>query len=313
MQDLSATVDVPGVIDLNNAGQMAGTASFNGEEHAFLWTPGEGTRDLGSLDGEPTAASALNEAGWVVGYANINALVTRPFLWTARDGMRDLATSGGGRPSGATDVNDLGQVVGYLTTASSKRHAFLWTETDGMEDIFPMTGMASVAAINNRGEVVGDGRFAALQFRSPNRAPVVNMGGPYSGAEGTPVTFSLSATDADGDALSYSWDFADGVTGSGPTPPAIHTYADDGSYVVRLSVSDGKLGTDMKTTTVTIANVAPTIPSGGFAGPSSPVRLTGGSASVPITLAFVDPAGAERYLRVRNPVRQRHDLLTRRH
>ena len=58
MQDLG----VPGVIDVNNAGQMAGTASFNGEDHAFLWTPGQGIRDLGNLDGQPTNALALNEA-----------------------------------------------------------------------------------------------------------------------------------------------------------------------------------------------------------------------------------------------------------
>jgi probable HAF family extracellular repeat protein len=290
MQDLGATLGVAGVIDINNAGQMAGTASFDGEDHAFLWTPGEGIRDLGTLGGERTAASALNEAGWVVGYTNTIA-ATRPFLWTPRDGMRDLGASGGILPSGATDVNDLGQVVGYITTPPSKRHAFLWTETDGLEDLYPMTGMASAAAINNRGEVVGDGRFAALQFRFSNHTPVVDMGGPYAGNEGTPVTFSLSATDADGDALSYSWDLGDGTIGSGPMPPASHTYADNDTYLVRLSVSDGKGGTDVKTTLATIANVAPTIPAGGLTGPPSPVRLTGGSASAPITLVFTDPAG----------------------
>ena len=287
MQDLG----VPGVIDLNNAGQMAGTASFNGEDHAFLWTPGQGIRDLGNLDGQPTNALSLNEDGWVVGLANTNTTTTRGFLWTPRDGMRNLGTPGDVGSSIATDVNDAGQVVGYHSTPSSKLHAFLWTETDGMEDIFPVTGMASVAAINNRGQVVGDGRVATLQFLNPNRAPVVNVGGPYSGTEGTPVTFAFSATDADGDALSYSWDLGDGTTGSGLTPPASHTYGDNATYVVALSASDGKALTDTKTTLVTIANVAPTIRTGGVTRPLSLIPLRGGSASAPVTLAFTDPAG----------------------
>jgi probable HAF family extracellular repeat protein len=292
MQDLTATLGLPSLIDVNNAGQIAGTANVNGQDHAFLWTPGEGIRDLGTLGGEPTIAVALNEAGWVVGFAGVNTTLARPFVWTPRDGMRDLGTPDGARPSSASDVNDLGQVVGSSNTPIGKRHAFLWTETDGLEDLFGLTGMASIAAINNRGQVVGDGRFAALQFRNPNRAPVVNMGGPYSGTEGAPVTFTLSATDADGDALSYSWDFGDGTVGSGLTPPTSHTYADNGTYDVTLSASDGKAGTDMKSAEVTIANVAPTIPTGGLTAPQSPIRLTGGTASAPVTVAFTDPGGA---------------------
>ena len=290
MQDLRATFDIPGLTDVNDAGQITGTARFNGEDHAFLWTPGEGLRDLGTLDGEPTFAAALNEAGWVVGYSTRNVSDTRAFLWTPRDGMRNISTPGA-RFSMATDVNDLGQVVGYNSTPSSKRHAFLWTEADGLEDLYGATGMASVAAINNRGQVVGDGRVAALQFRNPNRAPVVTMGGPYSGAEGTALAFALSATDADGDAISYSWDLGDGTTGSGPTPPVSHVYADDGTYLVRLSASDGKTGVDTKTTLATIANVAPTISAEGLTGPVAPIALTGGRVSAPLTLAFTDPAG----------------------
>jgi hypothetical protein len=161
--------------------------------------------------------------------------------------------------------------------------------------------------------VVGDGRVATLQFLNPNRAPVVNMAGPYSGTEGTPVAFVFSATDADGDALSYSWDLGDGTTGSGPTPPASHTYADNATYVVALSASDGKALTDTKTTLVTIVNVAPTITTGGLTGPPSLIPLRGGSASAPVTLAFTDPAGAQRHLRFAGRVRQRHDPLEPRH
>src|SRR6476660_8879152 len=43
-----------------------------------------------------------------------------------------------------------------------------------------------------------------------NAHPLASVGGPYSGSEGSPVELALSATDADGDALTYSWDLGDG-------------------------------------------------------------------------------------------------------
>jgi PKD repeat protein len=42
--------------------------------------------------------------------------------------------------------------------------------------------------------------------------------------------------DADGTIVSYEWDFGDGTTGSGSVIE--HTYADDGAYTVRLTVTD---------------------------------------------------------------------------
>jgi PKD repeat protein len=102
----------------------------------------------------------------------------------------------------------------------------------------------------------------------------------------------LQAGDLDADALTYSWDLGDGTTGSGRPPmPLGHVYADDGVYTIRLTVSDGHGGTDTKTTTATIANVAPVIPAeGGLTGPSTPIQLAAGGASAPIRLAFGDPA-----------------------
>ena len=178
MQDLAASTGIPGqVIDFNNAGQLAGTARFGEEDHAFLWTPGTGTRDLGSLGGEPTVALALNEAGWVVGRTSSGPPSVRAFLWTPRDGMRDIGTLGAvGRSTIASDVNDLGQVVGESYTAALERHGFVWTETDGMEDVFPLTGMTSLTAINNRGQVVFADRVATLEFRPP----VINPEGAFT-------------------------------------------------------------------------------------------------------------------------------------
>lgn len=80
-----------------------------------------------------------------------------------------------------------------------------------------------------------------------NRAPTAAvkpsvMGGPA----GLTVDFDGSkSNDVNGDALTYSWDFGDGTTGSGAN--ASHTYADEGTYTVTLTVSDGELSASAKT------------------------------------------------------------------
>ena len=48
-----------------------------------------------------------------------------------------------------------------------------------------------------------------------NRAPTASIGGPYSDLEGATITFDgHGSRDPDGDSLTYSWDFGDGVRGT---------------------------------------------------------------------------------------------------
>ena len=74
-------------------------------------------------------------------------------------------------------------------------------------------------------------------------APVIGSGTatPDHTVAGLDVAFAASATDADGQPLTYTWDFADGSTASGAT--ASHAFATPGVYVVTLTVGDGLLTT----------------------------------------------------------------------
>ncbi|MEW5930134.1 MAG: DNA/RNA non-specific endonuclease [Gemmatimonadota bacterium] len=98
---------------------------------------------------------------------------------------------------------------------------------------------------------------------SNDRPPVAAVDGPYTGTEGTAVHMSAAgSTDPDGDALTYAWDFGDGTTGTGAAPA--HAYADNGNYVVKVTVTDPYGAESTATTSVMVVNVAPTVAA--FAG-----------------------------------------------
>ena len=120
-----------------------------------------------------------------------------------------------------------------------------------------------------------------------NADPVASAGGSYVGEEGSAVALALSGNDSDGDALTFSWDLGDGTTGSGAVPPANHVYADNGTYVIMLAVDDGRGGADTARTTATISNVAPSLAA--FSIPATPMGLTPGGITVPVSSSFTDP------------------------
>lgn len=105
----------------------------------------------------------------------------------------------------------------------------------------------------------------------PNQPPKAVAGGPYTTITGT-VTFDGSASsDPDGDALTYSWDFGDGSSGSTARPT--HTYHAVGNYTVRLTVTDNRgLAGTPASTSAQVNNVPPAV----IAGPdkSEPAGVT---------------------------------------
>jgi PKD repeat protein len=71
----------------------------------------------------------------------------------------------------------------------------------------------------------------------PNQAPVLQPLVDSSAPAGQSLAFNASATDADNDALQYTWDFGDGtVPQSGQN--VTHTYSMPGTYAVAVYVDD---------------------------------------------------------------------------
>ena len=116
-----------------------------------------------------------------------------------------------------------------------------------------------------------------------NADPVItSVNIPSAGTEGSSVSMSAAATDVSGDPLTYSWNFGDSGTGTGGS--VSHTWAEDGTYTVTLTVHDGDGGSDTVSQTIAIANAAPVISAANF---GSGVE----GDAIPFSVAFAD-AGA---------------------
>ena len=124
--------------------------------------------------------------------------------------------------------------------------------------------------------------LVAGTFEIPNRPPTASAGGPYAGVRNQPITFDgTGSSDPDGDPLTYSWDFGDGATGTGPTPS--HAYTSLGVFTVTLVVSDGVLSSPPAAAPVTISNQPPSANAGGpYSGTrTQPVLFSGAGSSDP--------------------------------
>src|SRR5262249_17009320 len=93
----------------------------------------------------------------------------------------------------------------------------------------------------------------ALAITPVNDAPVVGAGPDQTVNEGSTVAFNSTASDADGDTLSYLWNFGDGATATAAAPT--HLYADNGAYTITLTVNDGQSGVSSGSLVVTVLNM----------------------------------------------------------
>jgi outer membrane protein OmpA-like peptidoglycan-associated protein len=86
-----------------------------------------------------------------------------------------------------------------------------------------------------------------------NRPPIARFRGPAEAEADTLVTFMAEeSSDPDGDSLTYKWDFGDGTVASFTFPNATHRYTKAGNFTVRLTVDDGRGGSDSTTGIVAV-------------------------------------------------------------
>ena len=93
-----------------------------------------------------------------------------------------------------------------------------------------------------------------------NQPPTADADGPYFTVEGTDVALSGSGTDPESGPLTFEWDFdGDGFDDAVGTAVTFDLVGQDGTFTVRLRVTDSGSLIAIDSTTVTVTNVAPTI------------------------------------------------------
>jgi PKD repeat protein len=89
-----------------------------------------------------------------------------------------------------------------------------------------------------------DAYSLAIDAQLPgNHAPTASaVATPNNGTAPLTVVFASNAADADNDSLTYAWDFGDAASSDNTSTEAnpTHVYAHEGSYIAKLTVSDGQ-------------------------------------------------------------------------
>ncbi len=159
---------------INDLGQVALATSYGACSgivgNPYLWTPGQGYVDLGSLGGvcDP---QGLDNHGRVVGFAEPVACQPTPFAYTVANGIAAVA----GVPAGiAAAINDSGTIAGHGAGG-----AFRFVPGSGVAWLSPPSGypVARAQAIDGNGVVAGiattnNGHVAHLFRDVPGVGPI---------------------------------------------------------------------------------------------------------------------------------------------
>ncbi|MEZ6136871.1 MAG: PKD domain-containing protein [Pirellulaceae bacterium] len=145
--------------------------------------------------------------------------------------------------------------------------------------------MVTVTVVDVAGRTASTGATVNVANVAP---AITSMNIPTAADEASQVSFSATAADPGADEqLSYAWDFGDGTTANGSSPT--HTYADNGTYTVSLTVYDKDGASATTSQSIVVVNLAPTATLVGSPaineGSSATVRFTGASDPADVDLA----------------------------
>jgi PKD repeat protein/alpha-tubulin suppressor-like RCC1 family protein len=188
--------------------------------------------------------------------SNSNPAVTLPATATAQRGLT-FALSGTFSDAGQQDAPwayaiDWGDGTAQSTGSTNDQSAAV-----GASHVYAATGTFTARlTVTDKDQGSSSGSVQVTVTPPANQPPVARAGGPYGGFEASPIQFGgTTSSDPEGGTLTYRWDFGDGGTATGGAPT--HTYADNGTYVVTLTVRDPAGLTNTATTSANVTNLPP--------------------------------------------------------
>ena len=231
------------------------TANATNTSGAFQWTPGlDQAGDytviftaVNDLTGQATTRITVAPAP-----ANRPPVLSAPASVFGAEGVAIAVTITATDPDGDhVTLGATNRPVGSLfIDQGNNTGTFGWTPSFSQAGSYTVT----FTGRDDRGADAAP-RNLSLSIDNVDRAPLASAGGPYAGVVQVPVTFNgTGSSDPDGTALTFHWDFGDGMSGSGVAPQ--HAYAAGGTFAVTVTVDDGEL-TDAASTIATIQDVFP--------------------------------------------------------
>jgi PKD repeat protein/N-acetylneuraminic acid mutarotase len=154
------------------------------------------------------------------------------------------------------------QFTGNASTDDVAIATYFWDFNDGNtsamvdpEHIFNTPGTYEVELTVTDGDGLSDTESITITVTgSGNQAPnAIATGSPLTGSAPLEVAFTGSASTDDGGVVSYAWDFMDGSSSSDADP--IHTFTQEGTYNVELTVTDVEGLTDTATVTIIVGEI----------------------------------------------------------
>lgn len=210
--DVPQGCTTPAAFDLNDRGEVLAECGV-----PFFWSGATGAVQLGFLpeEGETsqgwTRATALNNAGQIVGTSNLRA-----FVWSLDSGIRELpglvdrlesdpSVPGPPTSTWGFDINDAGQVVGRANFQSGSQGestaAFVWTPEAGARIMWPRADESGFwpDSIHSQAQAISpSGYILAVSYRgtadeSGFSTPII---GAISGSPHVIEDISLSLVEA---------------------------------------------------------------------------------------------------------------------
>ena len=157
--------------------------------------------DLGTLEGDTSGASCINNAGQIIGWADNSQNWERATLFDATGASKniDLGALPGYQYSSADSLNDAGQIVGKSRDSQGSYRATLFDPTGAGNniDLGTIAGYecSYTNSINNAGQIVGYaldwnfGTTAAILFDPTGTGKNIQLGtlGVYEGSSASSI------------------------------------------------------------------------------------------------------------------------------